>query len=345
MSAVQESSIVTPEGTEQVDDLSRLRQRLVEEPGLFEPSTAFRLAAEEDEVSITSPFGVAPTPVPVVLEQGRNGTIAATTPVSGLIGPLGVLPPSYDEAVMREERNRSHALLAFFDIFGARWAALFFAAAEKYRLARRLRWRGRVAGNAFLTALFSLTGFGTRGLKETSGVDTDVILRFAGFFAQRTRNASNLRAMLADFTGVPVKIEQFRPRWLTVAEHDRTAIGPTARLGVNTMAGTAVRDRSSGFRIVLGPLDYRDYCAFAPGSAAAAELVALTRLFVGIGLTFDVQVILKKEQVPFCQLGGADAAQPRLGWNSWARVAPAGRDSDEAFYTAEAGERGASHAA
>ncbi|MCF1505957.1 type VI secretion system baseplate subunit TssG [Afifella sp. H1R] len=344
MSALRKPNSVAPAATEPADDISRLRQRLIQEPGLFEPSTAFRLAVEDADVHITSPFGVAPASVPVVLDQGRNGAIAAT-PVSGLIGPLGVLPPSYDEAVMREERNRSHALLAFFDVFGARLAALFFAAAEKYRLARRLRWGGRGAGNAFLTALFSLTGFGTRGLKETSGLDTDVILRFAGFFAQRTRNASNLRAMLADFTGLPVKIEQFRPRWLTVAEHDRTALGPTARLGVNTMAGTAVRDRSSGFRIVLGPLDYRDYCAFAPGGAAARELVALTRLFVGIGLTFDVQVVLKKEQVPFCQLGGAGAAQPRLGWNSWARVAPAARDSDEAFYTAEAGEKGASHAA
>jgi type VI secretion system protein ImpH len=49
-----------------------------------------------------------------------------------------------------------------------------------------------------------------------------------------------------------------------------------------------------------------------------------------------VQVILKKEDIPFCRLGQSDAPA-RLGWNSWARVAPAQQDSADAVVTEREG--------
>jgi type VI secretion system protein ImpH len=244
------------------------------------------------------------------------------------------MPPAYNEHVMREERNKSRALSAFFDLFSSRMAELFVDACEKYRLARLLRWGTDSRRNAFVTALFSLTGFGTAKLRQRSGVEDDVLLRFSGFFASRTRNAANLRAMLREFSGLPVEIELFRGRWLTVPEEECSQMGRdgAVRLGVNAMAGTAIRDFSSSFRVVVGPLDYPDYLSLAPGGRNIEEFFALTRLFVGSGLDFDIQIILKKEQVPFCRLGQA-GDPPRLGWNSWARIEPATRDSGDAVIT------------
>ncbi|MBO0662664.1 type VI secretion system baseplate subunit TssG [Jiella sp. CQZ9-1] len=324
-----------------------LRQRLANDPGRFEFTTAFRVATEDPAVRVTSTFGVRPAAVAVTIGTERGGDRVAATPAGGLIGSLGVLPPSYDEAVMREERNRSHALRSFVDLFTARITALLVGAAEKYRLARRLRWAeaGGKTGNAFLKTLFSLTGFNSERLRTESRIDPDILLRYSGFFAQRIRNAASLQAMLAEVTGVPVRIEQFRPRWLTIADSDRTAIDGRSQLGVDTIAGASIKDHSSGFRIVLGPLGYDDYLAFAPGKPDAAALVALTQLFVGSGLTFDVQMVLKKDEIPLCQLGSQGPAAPRLGWNSWARVAPAVADSGDAFYPAEVGSREATHAA
>ena len=252
--------------------------------------------------------------------------------MAGLLGPLGAMPPSYNELVIREQRNRAHGLSSFFDLFTSRLAELFVDASEKYRLARRLRWSPDRSGNAFIRTLFSLAGFGTARLKEKVRPDDELILRFSGFFAARTRNAVNLQAMLQEFSGLPVAIELFKGRWLTIPESERSRMGQPqgVQLGINSMAGAAIHDFGGSFRVVVGPVGYEDYRSLSPGSANIDALFALTRLYVDPSLDFDIQVVLKKEHIPFCQLGGS-GDPPRLGWNSWARVAAADRDSDDAI--------------
>lgn len=314
------------------DALADLLER---DPGRFEPTTAFRVAQTvEDRLAVTAPVGVSPAALPISGFRRKEGQATLRSALAGLAGPLGSLPPAYNELVMREERNKSSSLAAFLQLFGARMDELFVDACEKYRLARLLRWSTGEGRNGFIKTLLSLTGFGTARLRERSGVEDDVLLRFSGFFASRTRNVSNLRAMLGEISGLPVEIELFHGRWLSVPEHEQSQMkrAGTVRLGVDAMAGAAIRDLSSTFRVVIGPLDYRDYLSLAPGSRNIQDLFALTRLYVGCGLDFDIQVVLKKEHVPFCQLG-QEGDPPRLGWNSWARIAPAARDSDEAIVT------------
>ena len=301
----------------------------------FEPTTAFRVAQAADyDMAITSPFGVSPSPLPVAGFRRKSGKTTLRSVLGGILGPLGSLPPAYNEHVMREERNKSQALAAFLDLFSSRMAELFVDACEKYRLARLLRWGGDSERNVFTRAIFSLVGFGTAKLRERSGVDDDVLLRFSGLLASRTRNASNLRAILREFCGLPVEVELFRGRWLSVPEEERSRMrrGGAVRLGVNAMAGTAIRDFSGSFRVVVGPLDYPDYLSLAPGTTNVEEIFALIRLFVGPGLDFDIQIVLKKDQVPFCRLG-QDGDPPRLGWNSWARIAPVAHDCGDAVIT------------
>lgn len=310
-----------------------LEDRLEEDPGRFEPTTAFRVAqhASGNDLGVRSHLGVSPAPLAVSGFKRTDDRAVIRSSLAGLTGPLGSMPPAYDELILREERNRSRGLASFFDLFSARMNELFVDACEKYRIARRLRWGGDRRKNSFVTTLFSLTGFGTKRLTERSGIDDELILRFSGFFAARVRNPANLRAMLCEFTGLPVEVDQFRGRWLTIPVEDRSRLGPghEVQLGINATAGAAIHDFSGGFRVIVGPLDYADYLKLSPGGPDIKELFALTRLYVGSGLDFDIQIILKKEQIPFCQLGQA-GDPPRLGWNSWARVAPAARDSGEA---------------
>ncbi|CDZ49602.1 type VI secretion system baseplate subunit TssG [Neorhizobium galegae] len=316
-----------------------LADLLERDPGRFEPVTAFRVAQAAVseypglELDVSSHVGVSPAPLAVNGFKRSGMRASVKSALAGLIGPLGSMPSAYNEIILREERNRSRALASFFDLFSARMTELFVDACEKYRIARRLRWNGSRKDNAFITTLLALTGFGTKGLSERSGVDEDLVLRFSGFFAARNRNAANLRAMLEEFSGLPIEIKLFRGRWLTIPEEERSRMGQPhgVQLGVNVTAGAAIRDFSGGFRIVIGPLGYADYLSLAPGGRNITELFALTRLYVGSALDFDIQVILRKEHVPFCQLGGEKAGDPpRLGWNSWARVAPAAKDSGDA---------------
>lgn len=310
---------------------------LERDPGCFEPVTAFRVAqaAGGEDLEVGSHSGVSTAPLAVSSFRIKGGRASINSALAGLIGPVGSMPSFYNELIMREDRNRSKALASFFDLFSARVAELFTDACEKYRIARRLRWGGERCNNTFITILMALTGFGTRRLTQQISVDEDVLLRFAGFFAARNRNAANLRAMLVEFSGLPVEIELFRGRWLTIPEKDRSRMGQPqgVQLGINATAGVFIRDFSGGFRVIIGPLDYKDYLSLAPGGRKITELFAMTRLYVGAALDFDVQVVLKKEEIPFCQLQTVAGDPPRLGWNSWARVVPASRGGDDAVIT------------
>ena len=330
-----------------------LASLLERDPGRFEPTTAFRVAQHSagDHLSVSSPVGVSPAPLAVNDFKRKGATVSVRASMGGLLGPLGAMPPSYNELVMREERNRAHGLAGFFSIFTSRLTELFVDASEKYRLARRLRWNSDRGGNAFISALFSLAGFGTARLKEQVRPDDELILRFSGFFATRTRNTINLRAMLHEFSGLPVAIELFRGRWLSIPVEERSRMGQPqgVQLGINATAGAAIHDFGGSFRVVIGPVDYEDYRSLSPGSANIDALFALTRLYVGPTLDFDIQVVLKKEHIPFCQLG-EDGDPPRLGWNSWARVGSADRDSGDAIIAEPRSKRrqpteGGAHAA
>ena len=337
----------------QPNDSEMLAALLERDPGRFEPSTAFRVAqhAAGDHLTVSSPVGVLPAPLAVSGFKRKGVASSIKASMAGLLGPLGAMPPSYNELVMREERNRAHGLSSFFDLFTSRLAELFVDACEKYRLARLLRWSPDRNGNAFIKTLFSLTGFGTARLREQVRPEDELILRFSGFFAARTRNAVSLEAMLQEFSGLPVAIELFRGRWLSIPESERSRMGQPqgVQLGANSTAGAAIHDFGGSFRVVIGPVGYEDYRSLSPGSANIDALFALTRLYVDPSLDFDIQVILKKEHIPFCQLGES-GDPPRLGWNSWARVAAADRDSGDAIIaeprkTQGQSDRGDLHAA
>jgi type VI secretion system protein ImpH len=257
------------------------------------------------------------------------------TSVGGLAGALGALPPAYTQAVLEERKRRSRSLAAFLDLFAEPLLKLFVEACEKYRLARLMRWRGLSSENRIVVALLALVGLRAPEVRARNSLGDEAVLRYAGFFAARTRNASALAAMLADHTGLPVKIEPFHPRRVEIPENQQSALAPgrPPRLDLDAIAGATVRDRTGSFRVVIGPVNYADYLSLEPGSARMRELMALTRLFVGPALRFDVQVVLRKEDVPFCQLGDR-AHLPRLGWNAWARLVPLAQDSYDAVVAA-----------
>lgn len=319
-----------------------LTERLSQDPGSFEPVTALRVAqrASPQGLDIVAPIGVEPSPVAVsgfTRQEKRN---RIKTLLASLSGPVGSLPPSYNQLVMHEERQRSRSLSAFLDIFNSRISELFADATEKYRLARWLRWQGSNAESGFFKTLLSLGGFGTRRTISHAEIDKNFVLRFSGFFANRTRPAAGLAAMLTELTGASVKVDQFRPRWLQIPMSERSSLGQPQGLvlGANASAGERLRDLTGAFRLVIGPLSYGDYMRLSPDSRSIREIVALTRLYVGPTLDFDVQVILRREDVPMCQLGRA-GDPPRLGWNSWARTAPAHEDSGDAVIQAGAVEK------
>jgi type VI secretion system protein ImpH len=285
----------------------------------------------------------------------------------GLTGPSGVLPRHYTEMLLRLERDlkgpEKHALRDFFDLFNHRLVSLFFRAWEKYRFwvaferseARLDKEASAAEPDLFPFAVFSLIGLGTSGLrgrlrvasrspaptarpeKVLASIEDLVLVYYSGLLAQRHRNAVGLAALVGDYFNLPVRVVQFRGQWLRLLPVDCSRLGARGannELGVNLVVGERVWDVQSKFRMRLGPLSYAQFLLFLPdrsaetGQAAFFLLVHLVRLYVGAELDFDVQLVLKGEEVPECRLsparGKADSggSPARLGWNTWLISSP-----------------------
>lgn len=250
-----------------------------------------------------------------------------TVAFGGTTGPLGVLPVPYTELLIERIRYKDLALWEFLDIFNHRFVSLFFRAWRKYRFPIAYEAGG---DDPFTAGLYALIGLGTDGLRDRQSVPDEVLLLYAGLIAQRPHSESALVSMLRDYFGVPVGIRQFIGQWLDLESADQSRLGArNSRLGVDFVLGGRVWNNQSRFRIRVGPLRFREYLLFLPNGSAFRPLNDLLRFLVGLEFDFDVQPVLKKEEIPECQLRSEATPPPMLGWTSWLKSGPSPKDASE----------------
>ncbi len=248
----------------------------------------------------------------------------------GLTGPEGVLPLYYTQFVAERVRARDTALRDFLDIFNHRMISLFYQAWERYRFTVQYE---RGGGDRLSQYLLDLIGLGTKGLGNRQAVPDISLVYYAGLLGQRPRSAQALRQLIEDYFDVPAEIVQFAGAWyrLDVPTQCRLDGGATEseQLAVGAVVGDEIWDEQSRVRIRLGPLALEQYQDFLPTGTAYEPLRALVRFFAGNEFDFEVQLVLKREEVPGCELGRGDRTAPRLGWITWARSERMGRDPDD----------------
>jgi len=91
--------------------------------------------------------------------------------------------------------------------------------------------------------------------------------------------------------------------------------GQFNRLGRNTILGKRVWYSQAKFRIILGPLNSQQFQQFLPGTTNLVKLKELTRTYVGIEYSFDIQLISNQQTVSTCCLD--PNSPPRLGYFTW----------------------------
>jgi type VI secretion system protein ImpH len=151
-----------------------------------------------------------------------------------------------------------------------------------------------------------------------------------------------LQTLLAGYFDVPIEIRQFRGQWLPLEVQNQTRFEDDGNctLGNNVVAGDRVWDVQGKILIRLGPLNYTEFMEFLPDrtptpSRKAIFLMSqLVKFYAGPELDADVQLVLKAEDVPQCQLDGNPILGPRLGWNCWTLSGPAEKDADDAIFEA-----------
>ena len=244
----------------------------------------------------------------------------------GLLGANGPLPRHMTEYVRDRLRNGGDGtMLAFLDVFHHRLLSLFYRARAQAEPAISL---DRPDSDRYADFVGSLFGIGAPALRRRDEIGDFAKLHFAGLLANNARPASGLTAILREYFGLPVAVEQFVGHWMRLPEEIQTRIGRRDtgnRLGISAVLGRSVWDSQSKFRIVIGPMGLDDYERLLPGGASLRRLLAWVRNYVGMALEWDVRLVLRKEEVPALRLGRG----LRLGWTTWPMSAPPARDPDQ----------------
>jgi type VI secretion system protein ImpH len=241
----------------------------------------------------------------------------------GLFGPDGPLPLHLTDYARDRRRNaRDPGFQRFADIFHHRALSLFYRAWADVRPTISF---DRPETDRFSVYVGALIGLGMDSLRDRDAMPHLTKLHFAGRFANQTRNAEGLAAILSNFFTMKVRIECFVGAWLTMPEADHTRLGEerrTGELGRTILVGGRVWSRQHKFRIIFGPLTLTEYLRLLPGGLSFHRLIPIVRNYAGDTMLWDVNLVLRQQEIPKTVLG----RQGRLGWTTW--LLPRRRDAD-----------------
>jgi type VI secretion system protein ImpH len=232
----------------------------------------------------------------------------------GLLGPDGPLPLHLTEYLRDRRRNhRDAAPYRFIDMFHHRLLSLFYRAWADVRPTVSF---DRPTEDRFSHYVGAFIGLSTPGLRERDAMPDLTKLHFAGLLSNQTRHAEGLGQILSAFFSMPVRVHSFRGAWLLLPKSDRSGFPgdeSIMSLGRSIVLGTKVWSRQHKFRLVFGPLSLVEYERLLPGGLSFRRLVSIVRNYIGDVLIWDVNLVLRADQVPPMLLG----KQGRLGWTTW----------------------------
>jgi type VI secretion system protein ImpH len=255
----------------------------------------------------------------------------------GLLGAGGALPTAYSEQLAAHEgRHRDAAARAFLDIFQHRAVALFHAAWRKHRLVLEADAPSRDRTQTLLLSLGGLCQPGLRGRLDAAGggVADTTLAHYAGLLQRRGASAAQLQAVLADYLGVPVRIEQLVGRWCALDAGNLNRIGQAnATLGSDAVLSERVWQRQLRLRLVLGPLSAAQLRRFLPRQPGQRALEGLLALVAGVSLEWEIRLRLRADAVAPSRLAGAgEPIGSGLGWNSFLLAQASPTEREESVY-------------
>jgi type VI secretion system protein ImpH len=271
-----------------------------------------------------------PGPVLEIEPAGAGKPAEMTVAALSLTGAAGAMPYCYTELLIERAQDLDKTLASFIDLFHHRLVSLFYRAWERSRPALALEhsWDNQSPSkngkphnpSPFSDHLFALIGLGFAPLRGRHEFPDEALLYYVGFFAQRHRSAIALEAMLREYFALPIEVIQYVEHKLRLDPSDRTTLGQSGlnnRLGVDTIMGDRITDVAGKFRLRIGPMSIAQFRMLSPDGPLFKRLVQMTRLFVDTGLIFDVQLVLRAEDVPWCRLASTPENAVRLGQDTW----------------------------
>lgn len=248
----------------------------------------------------------------------------------GMFGPNGALPLHLTEYANERVRNaRDKSLIHFMDMFHHRLLSLFYRTwANKEPTVHY----DRPDQDRFHIYTGSLLGIGMPEMQNRDAMPDNSKMHYTGHISTQTRHAEGLASVLQSFFKVPVAIKEFIGEWLTIPEESRCYLGMSldgGKLGEDAVLGARSWQRQNKFRVLIGPMSLSEYESLLPGKKKLQLVSTIIKNYLGLELAWDVNLILKKEEIPKTSLGGYG----QLGWSSWLHNEEPKEDSDNFLTT------------
>lgn len=293
---------------------------LLAAPQRFEFFQAMRLVQQwrPDSVRLRNRLAMSFPPNQLENISSDGDGVRITPAFIGMLGSQGVLPLHYSERIARHERDHNDgAPRAFIDLLSHRPVQMFYQAWA--------RQRPECEEETFLSMLNALAG--TQIHDES--IDRETLAFYAMQIRSRTVTAPQMAGMYSEYFDVPVTVEQLVGEWRELPLADQAQLGrQNVALDGGVMLGSRTYTCDARVRLRIGPLDKERYERFLPGHPSAHHLQAMLELHCGIGMTWEVHLIQRAQDMQGVCLDGAS----RLGINARLLSEPTAQDHDELMY-------------
>jgi len=231
----------------------------------------------------------------------------------GLYGESSPLPTFYTETLLDEARDEKSVMRDFIDIFNIPIYQAYFQVWLKNQLGVRLN---EFHDAKVLELLHVFSGMPYSHTREQFQGDYN-LLKYAGLNMHFPRSAEALRTLISDvIDNDNVEVVQCVEQMAEIPSSQYCALGVSNTiLDDNLHLGSKIKDRMGKFRIVIDKLDMNEFNLLLPEAKKFNSLVKAGKLYIGEGLSWDLQLILKIDETQDISLGVSEHAI--LGLNSW----------------------------
>jgi type VI secretion system protein ImpH len=228
--------------------------------------------------------------------ERQSERVVITSSFLGLTGSVSPLGNYFTEDVIRCEESAGESLAHFYDLFHHRILSFVYRGWAKYRAMPQFHTDG---SDRFTRHALALVGVVHDAPQPRGALPPFMQLSLAPILASRSRSARTLGLVLGRvFPGVRIWIESFVQRRVTVDPTQRTRLGQFhTTLGEDMTIGPRVIDRSSRFRLHIGPVDREDSERFLPGGQDFPRLRGIVEHFTRGVLEAEIEVELEDSRL------------------------------------------------
>lgn len=248
-------------------------------------------------------------------KDGKHYTINGG--LLNLTGPNGILPSHYSEAIAKTLRDKNTVLKDFIDIFNHRANSLMYRSWAKYRLDTDKAYQANVEQyqSAVDLMLSALSGEPYPDAEQSN-------FYFGGLTYAQTVSAQKLEHMIQSISNLPVRINQFKGKWIELAEEQLSRMSSFNKgesfnqLGVNTMLGRRCWDLNSGFEVEIEIKDAESFERLTPNGDLYKSLKRMIKKKVGSAYDFNFKLKVKEAHCKRVRLRKGGGAT-KLGASAW----------------------------